>query len=464
MEVIVVKKRYLFILVILSIIAELSLTTISTGAAESGEPLTFCWHLPHFGDGSGGLGWIAGDYKSVRPQYTVTKASSIKEALDEGCDVFIKTPGPTPNNAEVMSVYSKKMLLDVPRLDCMGISSSTYHTCAKLLSSKIFASFDPGTPNYQKVIAEREEYRRRQQPQVSTQASISKEELTGIVQAAVEGATKAQKKDVAPARVIESDIDKPAYQLPENPDNFALVIGVDKYLDLPQAMYAERDAEAVKKHLIALGYPSRNVILLSGEKASRSSVEKFLETWLPRNINENSRVVFYFSGHGAPDTKTGQAYLVPWDGDVNFLENTAYPVKRLYDKLNALKAKEVVVVLDSCFSGAGGRSVLAKGTRPLVIQVNDRSINLGKVISFSAAAGNEITGAIDEQGHGAFTYYFLKGLSGAAKDASGQVTAGSLYAYLVPKVQDTARRQNRDQTPQLMSQKNTQTQILLRQK
>jgi Caspase domain len=462
MEVVFVKKRYLFILVILSIIAQLSVTTISTAADESGESLIFCWHLPHFGDGSGGLAWIADDYKSVRPQYTVIKASSIKEALDESCDVFIKSPGPTPDNAEVYSVYSKRRLLDVPNLRCMGFSSSTYHTCAKLLSTKIFESFDAGTPNYQKVIAEREEYRRRQQPQVSAPAGISKEDLTGIVQAAVEGATKAQKRDITPVRVIESDIDKPAYQLSENPDDFAIVIGIDKYLDLPQAMYAERDAEAVKKHLIALGYPSRNVVHLSGEKAGRSSIEKFLETWLPRNINENSRVFFYFSGHGAPDTKTGQAYLVPWDGDVNFLENTAYPVKRLYDKLNALKARQVIVVLDSCFSGGGGRSVLAKGTRPLVIHVDNSTVNLGKILSFSASAANEITGAIDDQGHGAFTYYFLKGISGAAMDKSGNVTARSLYNYLLPKVQDAARRQNRDQTPQLMPTKGTQAQILLR--
>lgn len=57
------KKRYLYILVILSIIAELSVTAISTAADESGESLIFCWHLPLFGDGSGGLEWIAHDLK-----------------------------------------------------------------------------------------------------------------------------------------------------------------------------------------------------------------------------------------------------------------------------------------------------------------------------------------------------------------------------------------------------------------
>ncbi|MBI5883467.1 MAG: hypothetical protein HZB91_10240, partial [Elusimicrobia bacterium] len=56
------------------------------------------------------------------------------------------------------------------------------------------------------------------------------------------------------------------------------------------------------------------------------------------------------------------------------------------------------------------------------------------------------------QGHGTFTYYFLKGLNGGAKDGSGRVTTQALYDYLKPKVQDAARRQNRDQEPVLHTQ------------
>ncbi len=37
----------------------------------------------------------------------------------------------------------------------------------------------------------------------------------------------------------------------------------------------------------------------------------------------------------------------------------------------------------------------------------------------------------------------------AAKDKKGRVTVKSLYNYLLPQVQDGARRQNRDQTPTL---------------
>ncbi|MDE2039308.1 MAG: caspase family protein [Elusimicrobia bacterium] len=277
-------------------------------------------------------------------------------------------------------------------------------------------------------------------------AGLGGKDLAAIVQAAVAGATKAQGSSDAPQTA--SDVDKPSFHLAERPDDFALVIGIGKYSDLPEASFAENDARAVKNHLLAMGFPSRNVVQLFGEKAGRSSMEKFLETWLPRNVKEDSRVFFYFSGHGAPDPETGEAYLVPWDGDPSFLENTGYPIKRLYAKLSGLRAKEVIVVMDACFSGAGGRSVLPKGARPLVVKVDAATVPQNLTV-FAAASGNQITSTLEDQGHGTFTYYFLKGLDGGAKDASGAVTAKGLYDYLRPKVEDAARRQNRDQEPVL---------------
>ncbi len=274
--------------------------------------------------------------------------------------------------------------------------------------------------------------------------AASQAEVQRMVQQAV---NKAQK----PARpAIVSDVDHPKVSLPERPWDLAVVVGIEKYSDIPDAQFAERDAEAVKDHLIALGFPSRNVVLLSGPKAVRSALEKYLETWLPRNVKEDSRVFFYFSGHGAPDVKTGMAYLVPWDGDAGFLPNTAYPIERLYKKLGELKAREIVVAMDACFSGAGGRSVLAKGARPLVMKVDAGTIPQQLTV-FAAASAEQITSTLEDQGHGTFTYYFLKGLSGAAKDRSGAVTAGGLYDYLKPKVQDAARRQNREQDPVLIA-------------
>lgn len=240
--------------------------------------------------------------------------------------------------------------------------------------------------------------------------------------------------------------DKPSYRLPEAKDNFAVVIGIEKYAGLPEARFAERDASAVRRHLEALGYPARNIVLLTGAAASRAGIAKNVETWLARNVNKRSTVFVYYSGHGAPDPVKGDAYLVPADGDPQYLQDTAYPVKQLYERLERLEAARVIVALDACFSGAGERSLLAKGTRPLVTKVDMAGEALKKTLVLSASAADQISGTSEEQEHGLFTYHLLRGLN----ETRGRGKARDIHAYLSPRVQDEARRANRDQTPQLI--------------
>ena len=251
-------------------------------------------------------------------------------------------------------------------------------------------------------------------------------------------------KAAAPAEPV-SDVDKPSYHNAEREDDYAVVVGAENYQGLPKAEYAERDARAVREHLVALGVPERNVFLLTGPQASRAGIVKNVETRLAKLVNDKSTVFFYYSGHGAPDPRTGQAYILPVDGDPAFLEDTAYPLKRLYEKLGALPAKHVIVALDSCFSGAGGRSVLAKGARPLVTRIDTSPAPSAgaKITALTASGGDEISGTSDAQGHGLFTYYLLKGLS------QGKRSSKALYEFAKPHVQDEARRENRDQTPAL---------------
>lgn len=274
------------------------------------------------------------------------------------------------------------------------------------------------------------------------------DELEGMARAAIRAALGGAGAPPVPA---PSDADEPTYRRPQDPASFAIVIGVEKYANAPEARFAERDAAAVRRHLAAMGFPERNVKLLSGEAATRSGIEKLLEGWLPRVLGKDGRVIIYYSGHGAPDPQTGEAFLLPRDGDPEYLSTTAYPLKRLYAKLAALRPRQAVVVLDSCFSGAGGRSVLARGIRPLVAKVEvGLPAEAAGIVALTASGANQIAGSAEEHGHGLFTYYFLKGLNGAAADSSGRVTARGLHEYLSPRVADEANRLNRSQTPQLI--------------
>ena len=205
-----------------------------------------------------------------------------------------------------------------------------------------------------------------------------------------------------------------------------------------------------------MGYPEENVITLLNDRASNVDLVKYFEKWLHNNVEKSSSVFIYYSGHGAPDPKTGGAYIVPYDGDPSFIAETGYSLKRMYEALGKLPAKEIVVALDSCFSGAGGRSVIAKGARPLVMNLQGDMVLSRNINIMSASTGEQISSTYDEKGHGLFTYFMLKGIKDenvVKKD--GTLDVHELHAYIKPQVERIARRQyNNEQTPQLIGATN----------
>lgn len=251
-----------------------------------------------------------------------------------------------------------------------------------------------------------------------------------------------------------SDVDTPLAARGTKPNRYAVVVGIEQYRNkLPKADFAARDAQTMKDYLTTgMGFSEENVVLLVNENATRTDIEKYVEHWLPNRVEKDSTVFVYYSGHGAPNAKTGDAFLVPYDGDPAFVDATGYPLKRLYENLGKLPAKEVVVLLDSCFSGAGSRSVIAKGMRPMVLSVENPVLAGGKTVVLAASKGDQVSSTYDQRGHGLLTYFFLKGLRGEADvNKDGSVDLAEVYEYLKPQVERTARREyNNDQTPQLL--------------
>jgi uncharacterized caspase-like protein len=169
---------------------------------------------------------------------------------------------------------------------------------------------------------------------------------------------------------------------------------------------------------------------------------------LKNSVDRNSFVFIYYAGHGAPNPLTGEPFLIPYDGNPAHLEASALPLRKLYQALADLPAKEVLVVMDACFSGGGGRSVMAKGGRPIAISVENPLLASNKLIVLSASKGTEISSSYPEKKHGLFTYFFLKGLQGAA-DITGDKTINieKLYTYVMQNVKRIARQSDREQTP-----------------
>ena len=263
-----------------------------------------------------------------------------------------------------------------------------------------------------------------------------------------------QAQGAAKQEITDSIDAPPGAGVPPSDENFAIVIGIEKYRDISaNADFAEKDARTALLYFKnLLGVPEQNMIFLSGDRATRSDIAKWVESWLPLQVTPESKVYIYYSGHGAPDTKSQEAYILPYDGDPKALEITAYPLKRLYDKLKELPAKEIVVALDSCFSGAGGRSVIAQGARPLMTKLELGQISpKSNLTVFAAASGEEITGSYQAQQHGLFTYFFLKGMRGDADtDKNGWVSMQEEYDYIKRNVSALAKRDFREQTPQII--------------
>lgn len=241
-----------------------------------------------------------------------------------------------------------------------------------------------------------------------------------------------------------SDVDDvPAFGAAVRDHDVAVVIGLENYRRLPASEFSRNDARLMKEYLKALGFQESNIEYLTDDQATYGDIKKAVERWLPNRVQPDSSVFIYYSGHGAPDPVTGDAYLVPYDGDPNYIGVTGYLLKSLYEHLGKMKVKEIAVVLDSCFSGAGGRSVLAKNARPLVM-MTEAPVLASHLIVLSASEGSQISTAIPGKGHGALTYFFLKALQ------DGKQSLAEIYAYVKPRVESEAKSLNVEQTPQLL--------------
>ena len=204
----------------------------------------------------------------------------------------------------------------------------------------------------------------------------------------------------------------------------ALVVGIDNYPSKPLTGCVN-DARAVAQ-LFARhgnGEPNFDVELITAPQANadgtipqpdnpeteNSPKGGITKAVLGRKIldlfnNGNPDIaLFYFSGHGMI-TSVGGLILTSDFQDWS----EGIPMNDLLAYANQSKAREKIIILDCCHSGAFG----TPGT-------DGRSeISEGMVVLSAAMPAQE---AIEEKGHGIFTSLLAEALDGAAADLLGQV-------------------------------------------
>ena len=226
-------------------------------------------------------------------------------------------------------------------------------------------------------------------------------------------------------------------------NTFVIAIGNENYQLVPSVSFAENDMEVFCKYCQkTLGVPISNIrkykdatfgVMLSALSDLKDIAEAY---------NGDINVLFYYAGHGFPDEKSHNAYLLPVDADGKQPE-VCFPISRLYSELAALKSKSTVVFMDACFSGSQRGDGMLASARGVAIKAKEEKLH-GNLVVFSAASGDETAYPYREKGHGMFTYFLLKKL----QETKGAVTLGELSDYVTTNVKRQSVVTNRkSQTP-----------------
>ena len=233
-----------------------------------------------------------------------------------------------------------------------------------------------------------------------------------------------------------SDVD---VSIPVNPvrqsNVFAVIIGNEDYSAYQvngdgdiNVDFAESDARTFKEYMTkTFGVPEENITLLVNATAGQINQSLAKLSALARAYEGKAELIFYYAGHGLPDEKTQEPYLIPVDVSSSDL-TYAISLESVFNKLTENPSKRVTVFLDACFSG-GGRNQSLVASRGIRIRPKSPFV-MGNLVVFSASSGDESAYAYNEKGHGMFTYHLLKEF----QESKGLVTYGSLAHDLQDEV------------------------------
>lgn len=194
----------------------------------------------------------------------------------------------------------------------------------------------------------------------------------------------------------------------------ALIVGVDNYPSFP-LKGCVNDANAIANTLETNGdgSPNFSVRLTTSPNTdvTRSSLREAIEELFS---GESDMTLLYFSGHGY--IKSTGGYLVTIDV-TRYDEGVS--MDDILNIANQSKSKNKVIILDCCHAGALGT--------PSVTNNNLAQLSEGLSV---LTASRDSESALEINGSGVFTSLVVAALKGGAADLRGNITPGSLYAYV----------------------------------
>ncbi len=159
-----------------------------------------------------------------------------------------------------------------------------------------------------------------------------------------------------PAGKEAQNITSPAQQLPDiDFGNFhALLIGNNQYDTLPHLITPIEDVRQIAKILRAQYGFSTTVLENANRYETLSAFNKMRET-----LTSNDNLLVYYAGHGELDRTNMRGHWLPVDAEIDNTANWLSNVD-VTDILNVMAAKQIMLVVDSCYSGSLTRSSLTR--------------------------------------------------------------------------------------------------------
>ena len=205
----------------------------------------------------------------------------------------------------------------------------------------------------------------------------------------------------------------------------ALVVGINYYERLRQLFGCVNDASDVRSVLEKHGDGSANFGVRCQTAVDATSAVKRadLRERVKELFADDSEIaLFYFAGHGHIESTGG--YLCCSDAQTG---DDGVAVHDVLTLANASRARNKIIILDSCHSGIAG------------IPQGRHTAELAEGLTILTAS-TEAQYASETNGSGVFTTLLVDALNGAASNLVGDVTPGSVYAHIDQSLGPWAQR------------------------
>lgn len=225
--------------------------------------------------------------------------------------------------------------------------------------------------------------------------------------------------------------------VPRKGDQWAFVIGAEKYLNTDDILYARRSAELFVQALVKVkGVPEGHIITMMDEEATSGNIKTKLQKLLEQGISQGDTLYFYYNGHGIPAVSDqNEPYMLPTDMIQDYI--TAEPffkLSNIYKMLEDSKAGKVLVFMDSCFTGTTDGVSVFKGMAATRLAPKKTSVDsAGSIAILTAGKSNQFSSAWPEKGYRLFTYYLIKAF------LEGADSVEDLYSSVSSEVSATSR-------------------------